>query len=191
MKLFSSLIKSKSRKDLFLLFFSNPQKKYYLHELARLTGNPAQNLRRDLVPLLKDGLFIKESLGNLTFYKLNQTYPLYHELQSIISKTIGIESLIRSSLQELTGIQAAFIFGSYARGEEGIHSDIDLFILGEPDKDTLIQKILGVEKKINREINYIFYSKKTFDKKKKEHNSFIESIYRNPKIFLIGEKNSL
>ena len=140
---------------------------------------------------MKDGLFIKELVGNLTFYYLNQSHPLYPELKSIISKTIGIEALLQESLKKVVGIQTAFIYGSYAQGKEHGNSDIDLFILGKPNKDMLTKKISELEKKIGREVNTVFYSKETFKKKKKEHNSFIDSISKNPKIFLIGQKHDL
>ena len=191
MKLLASFMRSKTRKNLLLLFFSNPEKKYYLHEISRLIGYPAQNIRRELSPLVKDGLFIKELVGNLTFYYLNQSHPLYPELKSIISKTIGIEALLQESLKKVVGIQTAFIYGSYAQGKELGNSDIDLFILGKPNKDMLTKKISELEKKIGREVNTVFYSKETFQKKKKEHNSFIDSISKNPKIFLIGQKHDL
>ena len=188
MELLSLLTKSKTRKGLLVLFFSNPEKKYYLHEIARLTGHPAQNIRRDLLPLVKDELFKKECVGNLTFYHLNQEYPLYSELKNIITKTVGVEMFFKDALKNISGIQIAFIFGSFASRKEKGSSDIDLFILGEPAKDDLIKAISGLENEINREVNYVIYSKKIFQKKKKDHNSFIESLMKNPKIFLIGKE---
>ncbi|OGP05050.1 MAG: hypothetical protein A2Z91_02925 [Deltaproteobacteria bacterium GWA2_38_16] len=173
------------------MFFSNPEKKYYLHEIARLIECPAQNIRRDLLPFVKDEVFKMERVGNLTFYYLNQDYPLYEELKSIITKTVGIEALFKGVLKNISNIQAAFIFGSFAADKERGSSDIDLFILGGPDKDSLIKAISELEKEIHREINYVIYSKKIFQKKKKEYNSFIESIIKNKKIFLIGKESDL
>ncbi|HBQ21684.1 MAG TPA: hypothetical protein DD708_07095 [Deltaproteobacteria bacterium] len=191
MKFLSIITKSKTRKRLFILFFSNPEKKYYLHEIARLIECPAQNIRRDLLPFVKDEVFKMERVGNLTFYYLNQDYPLYEELKSIITKTVGIEALFKGVLKNISNIQAAFIFGSFAADKERGSSDIDLFILGGPDKDSLIKAISELEKEIHREINYVIYSKKIFQKKKKEYNSFIESIIKNKKIFLIGKESDL
>ena len=191
MNFLSLLTKSKTRKNLLVLFFSNPEKRYYLHEIARLIGYPAQNIRRELFPLVKDDLFKKEHVGNLTFYHLNQDYPLYSELKNIISKTVGVEVLFKTVLKNISGIQIAFIFGSFASGKERGSSDIDLFILGKPAKDNLINAISELENNIHREINYVIYSEKTFQKKKKERNSFIESLMKNPKIFLMGKEGDL
>ena len=191
MKFTSLLTKSKTRKNLLVLFFSNPEKRYYLHEIARLIGYPAQNIRRELLPLVKDELFKKEHVGNLTFYHLNQDYLLYDELKNIITKTVGVEVLFKGALKKVSGVHIAFIFGSFASGEEKSSSDIDLFILGEPAKDSLIEAISELESNIHREISYVIYSEKTFQKKKKEHNSFIESLMKNPKIFLIGKADNL
>ena len=88
-------------------------------------------------------------------------------------------------------IDQAFIYGSFAKGEEREDSDIDLFIVGEINEDKLIEKIGKLERKLQREINYAIYGKKDFNKKKKEGNSFILNILQEKKIFLIGDGNEL
>lgn len=191
MKTFSFLTNSDTRRRLLLLFFSNPEKKYYLHAIARLTEKPAQNLRRELLPLVDDELFLKEHVGNLTFYQLNKTHPLYSELKSIVSKTIGIEGLLRDGLKEVPGIEVAFIYGSYAAGEEKGSSDIDILIIGKPVKTALAQRLRKIGEAVDREINYIVYQRKSFQNMKKTHNSFIESVMRKSKIFLMGNKNDI
>lgn len=191
MEYFSFLTHSDTRRRLLLLFFSNPDKKYYLHEISRLTNKPAQNLRRELLPLVKDELFSKEKVGNLTFYQLNKAHPIYPELSSIISKTIGVEGLLREGLMKLSDVEVAFIYGSYASGEEKGSSDIDLFVIGAAPKRELGRILREIGKKVDRDINYVSYSKKSFESLKKRKNSFIESVIKKPKIFLVGSKHDI
>jgi len=185
------ITKSKLREELLVLYFTNPNKKYYLRELERILNFSVGNIRRELIKLESTGLFLNENKGNLVYYYLNQSYPLFDELKSIISKTSGTPKMLQNILGKFEGISKAFIYGSFAKREEREDSDIDLLIIGKVDEDKLIEEIDKLERKLQREINYAIYGKEDFNKKKKEGNSFILDILKEKKIFLIGDKNGL
>ena len=185
------ITKSKLREELLTLYFSNPNKKYYLRELERILNFSVGNIRRELIKLESTGLFLSENKGNLVYYYLNQSYPLFEELKSIISKTSGASKMLQNILVKFKDIDRAFIYGSFAKGEEREDSDIDLLIIGEVNEDKLIEEIGKLERKLQREINYAIYEKEDFKKKKKEGNSFILDILKEKKIFLIGDENGL
>lgn len=185
------ITKSKTREALLKLYFSNPNKRYYLRELERILNFPVQNIRRELLALEKTGIFRKEKTGKQLYYFLNKKSPIFNELKRIISKTIGIEAQIKKILTELSDIKVAFIFGSLAKEREDSLSDIDLMIIGRPDEDELISKITKLESRLDREINYHIFSPRDWKKKLQEKNSFLENILSQPKIFLIGNKDEL
>jgi len=183
--------KSKIRRDLLVLFFTNPYQKYYLRELERILGYSAGSIRRELLKFQKDDLFKTEKAGNMLYYQLNTKHPLYRELKSIVAKTVGLEARIRIALSSIEGLRTAFIYGSYAKNQENITSDIDLFITGDIDEDKLVSEIGRIEKELKREVNYSLYSKDDFQKKKKKKDPFIMDVIKNPKIFLIGNEDDL
>ena len=183
--------KSKIRRDLLALFFTNPYQKYYLRELERILGYSAGSIRRELLKFQKDDLFKTEKAGNMLYYQLNTKHPLYRELKSIVAKTVGLEARIRIALSSIEGLRTAFIYGSYAKNQENITSDIDLFITGDIDEDKLVSEIGRIEKELKREVNYSLYSKDDFQKKKKKKDPFIMDVIKNPKIFLIGNEDDL
>jgi len=183
--------KSKLREDLLALYFTNPDKKYYLRELERILNFSVGNIRRELIKLESTGLFLSESKGNLLYYYLNQSYPLFKELKSIIFKTSGVPRMLHNVLEKFDDIDQAFIYGSFAKREEREDSDIDLLIIGKIDEDKLIEEVGKLERKLQREINYAIYEKEDFKKKKEEGNSFILDISKEKKIFLIGDENGL
>ena len=185
------ITKSKLREDLLALYFTNPNKKYYLRELERILNFSVGNIRRELIKLESTGLFLSENKGNLLYYYLNQSYPLFKELKSIIFKTSGVPRMLHNVLEKFDDIDRAFIYGSFAKGEEREDSDIDLLIIGEVNEDKLIEEIGKLERKLQREINYAIYEKEDFKKKKEEGNSFIVDISKEKKIFLIGDENGL
>ena len=187
----TKIFKSKARQAIFRLYFTNPEKSFYLRELERELGTPVSILRKELMSLEKEGLFSSSRHGNLLYYSLNKEYQLYDEIKAIVFKTVGIQGNLSKALLALKDIEVAFIYGSYAKNSSNAKSDVDLFIIGTPDEDILVGKINNLEKNLKREINYNIYSKTDFERKKKKKDSFIEDVLKNKKTFLIGGENDL
>ena len=139
---------SKLTRELLGFYFANADKRFYLRELERILNHSVGNLRRQLIKFEKIGLFTKTRLGNLVFYQLNKKYPLYDEMKSIVSKTIGINGILQKSLDSIKGIKTAFIYGSFAKGNEDEKSDIDICIVGKIDIYKLSRVMNLVEKKL-------------------------------------------
>ncbi len=185
------ITKSKIRQDLLTLFFTNPSQRYYLRELQRLLGYSAGSIRRELLRFQKDDLFNTQKVANLLYYSINTRHPLYKELKSIVSKTVGVEGSLKKALSSIKKIKIAFIYGSFAARREKAASDIDLMIIGEPNTSHLNEKIAGLETKLKREINPTIYSLKEYRDKKKAESGFIQELLKNPKIVLIGNEKDL
>lgn len=185
------IFSSKVRRELFRIYFTNPEQEYYLRELERMLGMPVSMIQRELRSLEKAGIFAFRKKGNLKYYYLNKNYPLFDEFKSIISKTIGVRGLITEILKKFKGLKVAFLYGSFAKNEEKAESDVDLFLVGDVDERQLVAEIARLEKKLKREINYTIYSPGEFHKKKQRRDGFIMDVMENPKIFLIGDKNEL
>lgn len=183
------IFKSKTRKELFRLYFTNPDNEYYLRELERLLDIPVSMIRNELINLEKDGIFISRKKGNLIYYSLDKTYPLFNELKSIVFKTIGVQGLLKEILKKIKGIDFALIYGSFAKKEENAKSDIDVLIAGDIDDSKLLLEIRKLEEKLQREINYTIFTKAEFKEKAKERGSFLAEAVENPKIMLVGNEN--
>lgn len=187
----SKIFKSRTRKELFRLYFANPDNEYYLRELERILDTPVSMIRNELVNLEKDGMFISKKKGNSIYYSLNKGYPLFDELKSIVFKTVGIQGLLKETLKKVKGIDVAFIYGSFAKKEEAVGSDIDLFIVGKINETMLLREIKKLEEVLKREINYSVFERAEFKRKAKEKDSFIIDLLENPKIFIVGREDDL
>jgi len=185
------ILLSKNKALLLRLFFTHPGRAYYIQEIGRILKKKPGVFQRDLNNLAEEGILESFYKANARYFKINKEYPLYKQLKEIISKTIGIEGSLKETLSKIEGIESAFIFGSHAKGEEIAISDIDLFIIGHPDENKLIESISKLEKKLDREINYHIYSEKDLEKKIKEKDSFIKRVLTGLKIMLIGKENEL
>jgi predicted nucleotidyltransferase len=182
---------TKNRAELLRLFLTNPERSFYMQEIGRILGKKPGVFQRTLNNLVSEGIVESEHKANARYFKANKYYPLYKEMKSIVFKTIGVEASLKAELKQISGIQFAFIYGSYAKGKENYLSDIDLVIIGKPDEDELIKKLDRLEEKLQREINYKFYKLKEFTKEIKEKEPFVLEILKEKKIILIGGDDAL
>ncbi len=173
------------------IFFSNPDKSYYLRELGRILHKEPGVFQSDINKLVEREILLSEYQANSRFFKLNKDHPYYRDLRDIFVKIYGAVRKLKEVIVKIKNIKIAFIFGSYAQAKEDSLSDIDLMIIGKPDEDLLIAKISKLEEQLDREINYHIFSSADWKKKLQEKDSFLENILSQPKIFLIGNEDEL
>lgn len=183
------LSKSKIRKKIILSFVYNQGKEFYLSEIARRAKTSAGTAQRELNRLLAQDFITFRKRGNLNIYRLNESYSLLKEIESIVRKTFGIEVEFGTELSKVKGVQFAFLFGSYAKGGLKSDSDIDLFIIGTPEEDDVFNAVRKVEDSVGREINYHLADKAEFAEKSKR-NSFYREILDRP-LMLVGKEDEL
>ena len=180
------LITSQAKRRLLKLFITNPDSDFYTREIARLTGESPNGVRRELVHLEKAGLVKSHRKGNLKYYSLVQDFPFYPELKKIIYATIGLGDYLGTKFKEPQQIELAFIYGSVAKNRETAKSDIDLFVVGDIDESELHDLVSQIEADIRRSINYVLMSKDEFHKRISENESFVKRVMKEEKIMLKG-----
>jgi DNA-binding MarR family transcriptional regulator len=100
-------LRSQARQRLLAYYFVNPTARLHLRDLAvRLNIDPS-NLSKELGRLEREGLFRSEVSGRQKYFHLNRDDPLFAEVRSIVSKTIGASYLIAQSLKKIEGIEEA------------------------------------------------------------------------------------
>ncbi|MFH1411972.1 MAG: nucleotidyltransferase domain-containing protein [Candidatus Omnitrophota bacterium] len=178
-------MKSKITKVLLNYFFLNPEESLFVNEISRKLDLDKRNLVKKLKVLEEEGILGSEIRGNQKIYSINRSYPLYEEYRKIVFKTIGIESKLRNLTEKVNGIEKMYLFGSYAKDSMEIHSDIDLLVVGDHKIMTLQKEISKLQKEIGREINVVNMDKKEFEKRKKEKDPFIETVFKEKNIKVI------
>ena len=117
---------------------------------------------------------------------MNRDFFIYDELQKIVLKTEGIAKIIKEDLARVSNIECMFIYGSFAQGTAGAKSDIDLFIVGDVDENSLIPLVHTSERAINREINYTLMHSDELRKRKRAGDPFVKNVMKERKIMIIG-----
>jgi len=179
-------ITSKTKRNLLKLFLTNPERQFYTREIAKLTVEPLNAVRRELGYLEKAGLLKSHREGNLKYFTVVKDFPFYPELKRIIYSTVGLGDYLKNRLKDSGQIELAFIYGSVARSQEREKSDIDLFVMGEIEEEELYKLVSDIEKEIGREVNYTLMTKNEFKERSNRGEPFIKRIEREEKLILKG-----
>jgi len=184
-----TLFSSEVRIDILSHFFMHPGEGYYIRQLEKILNKPVSNIQKELAKLEKINLFSSSIEGNQKRYVIKKDFPLYEELRNIFIKTTGLSDIIRYELATKNEIEFAFIYGSFASGDETSQSDLDLMIIGNISDISINRSIKKVEKKISRVINYSIYSRKEIEDRINDNDNFIKTILEGPIILIIGKKD--
>jgi len=182
---------TRTKASLLKIFFTNPEQEFYMHELGRILGKKPGIFQRALNDLESLGILSSAFRGNARYFRSNPDHPLFHEIKSIVFKTIGVLGSLKDILQAAGGVEFSFIYGSYAKGKENSLSDIDLLIIGTPDENKIIRELDDLESQLKREINFKLLTRDEFLSAIRRRDAFLHEVLKDRKIMVIGKEDGL
>jgi len=178
----------KTRQAILAATFLEPQKWWYMRELARHLRLTPSTLQRELDSLVRGGILRQRREGKHVYFQPATDSPIFEELRGLLLKTAGLADVIRKALKPFTDrIQWAFIYGSLARVEEHAASDVDLMIIGQVGLAEVSSPLRKAEQRLTRAVNPTIYTSDQFASKVKSNHQFIAGVLRSKKIFLLGD----
>ncbi|TMH39440.1 MAG: transcriptional regulator [Betaproteobacteria bacterium] len=180
---------SDSQSRVFRWLFGQPARSYHLSELRRLTRLGSASLQRELNKLADAGLVHSERLGNLRTFQANAESPVYEELVTLTRKTLGVEPMLRQAVEPLAPkVDAAFIYGSVAKGTDKAKSDIDVMLVGKNlTLSKVLELVVPLEAQLGRKINPTLLTSAEFKRRRADRDSFVNRVLAQPTIPLIGD----
>lgn len=180
------------RQQVLAVMLFDPEKWWYLSELAAQLGTSPSSLQRELAALTHSGLLEHHQDGRRTYYRSNAASPVFSALHELFAKTVGIIPALQVEFLEFKDkVKWAFIYGSIAREEEQTHSDVDLMVIGSISTADLIPTLKRLEQSFQREINVTRYSEKEFKQKIRNKNHFLSSVLKEKVIMIMGTQDEL
>ena len=88
-------------------------------------------------------------------------------------------------------ISLAFVFGSLARGEQQLSSDVDVMLVGSMGFADAVRMLHQVQDILRREFNPVVYSPDEFQRRSTSGDSFIREVLSKPKLFIVGNEDEL
>jgi predicted nucleotidyltransferase len=182
----------KTTQDLLAATVLQPDRWWYLSDLAKHLGRRPSSLQTPLVALVSAGILSRRKEGNRVYFRANPDCPFLPELQGLMAKTVGLVEVLREALMPLKGrLELAFVHGSVAKSREGTASDVDLVAIGSLGLAELSPVLEKVEQRLGRPVDANVYSPEEFAKKLAAKNHFLCSVLDAEKLFVVGRSDDL
>ena len=151
------ILRSQQQGEILALLLGDPDLELSLTEVAARTGTPHASVHREIGRAERAGLVVTRKLGNTRLVRANTASPYYAGLAEILTRAFGVPAVLAEVLQPVGGIAAAYIYGSWAARHEGQAGqrpvgDIDVLVLGEPDRDQLYAALSDAEERLGRPV---------------------------------------
>lgn len=142
--------------ELLALVLGDPQRQWTIDELAARTGQPYQTVATEVRRLLDAGLFVATTIGRTKLVTAHGSNPYIPPLRQLVTMAFGPPSVIAEEFATVAGIEAVHIYGSWAaryHGEPGPPpNDIDVLVIGRPDRDDVHEAARRAEHRLGREV---------------------------------------
>ena len=86
---------SKTVQGLLAATVLQPERSWYLSDLAKHLGRRPSSLQAPLASLAAAGILRRRKDGNRVYYQADPQCPFLRELQGIIAKTVGLADVLR------------------------------------------------------------------------------------------------
>src|SRR5690606_15037452 len=117
--------------------------------------------RKELNHLADAGYLQKEAIKNRISYSANTEHPLFWNLQGIVRRYLGFDTLVDQVLARMGEVERVVVTGDYANGVDS--GTISVNIIGSQINQSYVRQLTRkVEGLIERRVNIEIKSKRDF-----------------------------
>lgn len=196
------LFGSKTRVKLLRLFYSNPNRSFFVREITRKIDEQINSVRRELSNLLSIGIITSDNTNNKLYYEVNQKYEYYEPLRQIfggglkpaasagstVIDAVDDESPAEIDLRAIGHVELAVLTGQFTRDNT---AGVDILIVGDVNPNALQKYVDELEAKENKAIRYAVMDLSDFKYRQQIRDRFATAIKQAKKQILVDKHNLL
>lgn len=206
------LFGSKTRVKLLQLFYTNPNRAFYVREITRKIDEQINSVRRELANLLSIGIITSDANNNRLYYEVNQKYEHYAPLALIFggvkmtapqtaakkssSKKDGSEKdesavvaahehPLAKSVRQAGKVNLAILTGQFTRDEL---SGVDVLLVGDLNASKVAKFIAELEASEGKELRYTTMTYADFKYRQQIHDRFVANVLESKKQVIINSE---
>ncbi len=180
------LLRSPLQGELLAWLFLHPEDEYPQMDLAHLFGVSAAGVSREVDRLSEAGLVHHRRVGNLRLVRAATDTALSRPLTELLALTYGPIAVLPEMLSGLSGVEEAYVYGSWAaryRGEPGpVPHDIDVLVIGDADIDDLDDVAQNARRRLGREVSIRRVTRRDWESP--DGHPLLESVRSRPLVKL-------
>ena len=153
------VLRSRQQGELLAHLLGDPELEASLTNLAALLSIPVSSVHREIDRAQSAGLVTSRKVGNTRLVRAHTASPYFAGLADVLVKAFGPPQVLAEALSGIDDIAAAYIYGSWVAAFQGSGAsagrpvaDIDVLVLGSPDRDRLYAALSAAEHRLGRPI---------------------------------------
>jgi predicted nucleotidyltransferase len=159
-----------------------------LTELARRLNADVATVHREVTRLEKAGIVKTHKVGNTRLVAADVASPLYEPLAALTLHAFGPAHVVAEEFSRIRGVSEVHIFGSWAARYQGKAgpppADLDILVVGSPDREQVDEAALRAEHRLGREVNAAIRSEPVWEAARE---GFVRQVRSSPRIRVIPE----
>lgn len=208
--MFEQLFGSKTRVKLLKLFYTNPNRAFYVREITRKVDEQINSVRRELSNLLSIGIITSDASNNRLYYEVNQKYEHYDSLSKIFGGVapdkeetskdkkekpakkderpapVAHEHPLAKDLRSIGKVDLVIFTGQFTRDDQ---SGADVLIVGDVNQAKAANLIADIEKIENKELRYVIMPLDNYYYRVQINDRFITNLLNSKKQVIINAQD--
>ena len=165
-----------------------PNRRLSLSELVALTRSSMPTVSREVGRAEQAGLVVTEKIGPIRLVQARVDHPLHDSVRRVILATYGPPLVVAEEFADIDGAEEVILFGSWAArylGEKGrAPNDIDVLVVGEPDRDQVDDAAERVEQRIGMPVGATVRTRAQWDSAR---SGFVRQVKARPLLVVLAE----
>lgn len=199
------LFGSKTRVKLLQLFYSNPNRSFYVREITRKIDEQINSVRRELANLLNVGIIVSDTNNNRLYYEVNQDFEHYAPLRQIFGQSATASGDAKApankkvvatasgmpnhdKIKHVGNVELALLTGQFTRDDK---SGVDLLVVGDVNQNALQKYVTDLESQEGKDIRYAHMTASDFNYRRQIRDRFITTVLESKKQVLVDKNNIL
>lgn len=151
------IFRSQPQVELLALLLGDPDLELSVTDLSNRLGTPYPSVHREIERAESAGVLRSRRIGNTRLVRANPDSPYFDGLAEVLTRAFGVPAVLAEALRSVEGIVGAYVYGSWAaryvhaEGQRPVE-DIDLLVLGEPDRDELYGRVDSAATRLGRPV---------------------------------------
>lgn len=186
------MLASSALARLLLHFALHGDEPRHVRALQRRSGLSMSSLNRELRRLEERGLIERMESGSRVSYRATQAQPRWKTLREFIRAFADPAEVVEEALSSVEGIEAAFVYGSFARGDAREDSDVDVLVIGDADAQARVgREAAEASVLLGRPVEVRAYTREKLDRQIQAGSPVLGRILAGPKRWIIGDERGL
>jgi len=199
------LFGSKTRVKLLQLFYTNPNRSFYVREITRKVEEQINSVRRELANLQSIGIITSDTSNNKVYYEVNQQYQFFSPLSELFGgkaartkrstkkqpNTVETELLKpdeATDYKHLGQVDALALMGQFTRDEL---SGVDVLVVGNVNTNAVQKYVTELEEQEGKDLRYTVFTLDEFRYRLQIKDRFTSNVLLSKKQVLVDKAGLL